>query len=140
MRSAPSVDYPVPRSCRAGAALLALWCLGTLPVIGWLALASPSALTAAAILAWVLLAGSVCAWHWWRAPDARLVWDGQSWNTDQVVDARLVLSIDLQSLMILRLSPAAGGAQWLFVDRAARPVAWHTLRCAVTASKGERTA
>ena len=140
MRSAPSVVYPVLRSRRVGLLMAALWCLGALPVSAWLSQVAAPAGVGFAVVAWTLLTGGWCAWRWWHTPSDRLVWDGQSWNTDTVFDARLALTIDLQSLMVLRLSPVTGRTHWLLADRSARPADWHMLRCAVTAAGPGRAA
>lgn len=140
MRSAPSVVFPVLRSRRVGVLMAALWCLGALPVTGWLVQVSAPLSARIVVIAWTLLAGVLCARHWRQTPADRLAWDGQSWSSSTVFDARLMVSVDLQSLLVLRLISPDGRAQWLMADRAAMPAAWHTLRCAVTAARPEQRA
>ena len=140
MRSAPSVLYPVLRSRRVGLLLAALWCLGAVPVTGWLLKVSLPPSAGIAVVAWTVLSGAFCAWHWWTAGPDRLAWDGQSWSTNAIFDARLTVTLDLQFLMVLKVVPVVGRSQWLMVDRDASPAAWHSLRCAVTASGSGRVA
>lgn len=140
MRCAPSVIYPVLRSRRVGVLLAVLWCLGALPVTAWLVRVSAPLSACVAVVAWTMLAGALCAWHWWRAEPDRLAWDGQSWSTSTVFDAHLAVALDLQFLMVLRVVPVVGRSQWLVVDREASPSAWHSLRCAVTAAGPGRAA
>lgn len=140
MRSAPSVVYPVLRSRRVGVLLALLWCLGALPVTGWGVQVAASPMLCLAVVAWTLVAGALAAWQWWHAEPDHLSWDGRSWSTNTVHDARVVVALDLQWLMVLRVVPVAGRALWLLLDRDAAPAAWHPLRCATTASALEHSA
>jgi len=140
MRSAPSVIYPVLRSYRAGAMLALLWCAGAVPVTAWLVQVSAPTYLCCAMVGWTGLAGLLCARHWWHAEPDHLAWDGRSWSTKSSFDASLAVAIDLQFLMVIRVSPAGGRSQWLVVDRDASPTAWHSLRCAAAASLPERAA
>ena len=143
MHSAASVAYPVARSRRMGLWLAAFCVCGATPVGVWAATVPVPAWIRAGVLLWTAGAAAFAAACWWRTAACSLVWDGQDWRCErfergvEVVDlpqARVTVSIDLQSLMLLRLVPPSGRAHWLLVDRASAPLRWHALRCAVTAT------
>lgn len=142
MHSAASVAYPVARSRRVGLWFATIWSVGASPVLWWM-LAVPTPLfLRLGVVAWTVGSGAWLASGWLRTGSRTLLWDGQAWSVEragsagasEVSEARVSVSVDLQSLMLLRLQPAQGRVHWVFADRAAAPLRWHGLRCAVTAS------
>jgi hypothetical protein len=79
----------------------------------------------------------VAAWLALRAQaPGELCWDGQYWLLDgggERGGALASIHLDLQSLMLVRLAPAGGGTQWLWLERRAAPERWRDLRRALYA-------
>jgi hypothetical protein len=132
MRAAPAVEVAVspPAAVRVGTAALAAlaaaagaaWLAGhagQAPVMGLLALVPGAALGYG-------LGPRRAAW---------LAWDGEHWHCDGE-RGRLSVQLDLQSLMLLRWAPAAGGRpRWLLPHRAGTGPHWHALRVALFAGR-----
>lgn len=154
MRNAPSVIYPVGR-CRLQVVLLGLLGLSALGLlVGWQFLLNvPSGARL-----WVVWLAPVCwaswlvwvAWDWCRSPVGRLQWDAlapaASWMPADGqgawrwldTDAReatpldgVVLAIDMQHLVLLRLMGAGQPARWAWVERRRDPSRWNDLRRAL---------
>ena len=134
MHSAPSVSYPVGRSRNATRLLTVLWVAG--------ACCAGAALFQFDHVGWrhVLILGSVVL----TATAARrtlgpvqpidLVFDGQDWSLSGLASrkvARIVVVLDLQSLLLVRLDEPTRRARWLWLERRARPERWQDLRRAV---------
>lgn len=134
MHQAPSVTYPVGRSAFAARVHGALCVLGLAAAGAW-ALQSPAfgwrqALGFAAVLACAALALA----SWRHSPAGSLRWDGAGWYWEEGAASspgRPELALDLQSVMLLRWRPEAGGALWLWVERASDVSHWEALRRAV---------
>jgi hypothetical protein len=139
MLSAPSVSYPVGRSrdaarllmvfWAAGAGVAGAWCYQINSIdqhVDWRQWAVLAAVVMATVAAWQALGA--------QAP-GELRWDGQFWLLDGGEHGGGVASIhlDLQSLMLVRLAPAGGGTQWLWLERRAAPERWRDLRRALYA-------
>lgn len=134
MHQAPSVIYPVGRSAFAARAHAALALLGLGAAGAW-ALQSPGfgwrqSLAFAAVLACAGLALAA----WLRSPAGCLHWDGAAWHWEEGgagSPGHPELALDLQSVMLLRWRAEAGGALWLWVERASDASHWDALRRAV---------
>jgi hypothetical protein len=130
MHNAPSVTYPVGRS-RWGAALLALaWLAGVAVVLQWSRQDGVGA--GPAVVAWAGVAGVglAAARAWWRGPSGALAWDGANWRWEAGPPGRVQVGLDLQAFLLVHWR-AAGGARWLWLERAACPERWDDLRRAV---------
>ena len=133
MHAAPSVSYPVGRSAFAAGLYGALALLGLLAVSAW-ALQSPTGWRPLAGFAAVLATAALAWLGWRRAPSGTLRWDGALWHWEEpgaVCTGQPELALDLQSRMLLRFRPDAGGARWLWLERASAPSHWDALRRAV---------
>jgi toxin CptA len=133
MHAAPSVTYPVGRSAFAARFHGAIALLGLLAVAAW-GFQSSGGWRPAAGLGAVLAAAAYAVWSWWRTPAGTLRWDGADWRwQEQGADSAgiPVLSLDLQSRMLLRFRPHEGPVRWLWVERASDPSHWDALRRAV---------
>jgi len=143
MHSAASVAYPVARSRRVGQWLGVLCIVGVAPVIAWSVAVPASFLLRCGLWLWTFGAVGGAAFWWWSGRPCTLVWDGLEWRTEPSLpgvgtvgdsQVRLFVSLDLQSVMLLRLCWPVGGVRWIVADRTSAPRLWHGLRCAVTAS------
>jgi toxin CptA len=135
MHSAPSVSFPVGRSRSADRILRALWaagacCAGT----GGYLLDGGVGWRTTVLLGSTILTGAWAARAHSRQPTGQLQFDGQNWSLtgpQPTLAARLVSALDLQSLLLVRLVVAEGGARWLWLERRSDPQRWLALRRAV---------
>ena len=133
MYSAPSVSYPVGRSRDAARLLWTIWAAGAccagaasyqFDSIGW---------RQGLLLACVALAGFAVR-RMLASPPAVLAFDGQHWSLSGAASlASVDIAIDLQSLLLVRLTVAAGASQWRWLERRADPSRWQDLRRALYA-------
>jgi len=133
MHNAPSVSYPVGRS-HFQAGLLVLTVLAGLIVdFYW---------SSQALWGWRqgLVGVSLClavvfALHeWQRTPQGTLTWDGVGWcfnEEQQAFIGDLTVSLDLQFVLLLRLTPNKGPPCWLWAERRRQAPLWVALRRAV---------
>ncbi len=134
MHSAPAVSYPVGRSRAADRLLFVLWAMGAAcagaAVLQLDALGARAALLAAS----VLLAGGA-AWRFGQdAAFGELRFDGQCWSLSgprALHAARVEVGVDLQFLLLVRLTQPEHPRRWLWLERRANPARWHDLRRAV---------
>jgi hypothetical protein len=108
---------------------------------GWIAaVAWIAGLAAANLAAWIVLrfgvgagsasivvplaAGAAAAYAWRAQPPALLRWDGAAWLCDGVA-GEVGIALDLDAWLLLRFTPAQGGARgrWIAASRAARSAA-----------------
>ena len=74
---------------------------------------------------------------WYNTPVGQLAWDGQLWRWEgrgyQVGAANyeLIVALDFQNLMLLRIENQAHAKLWLWAERRALPSRWLDLRRAV---------
>lgn len=137
MRHAPSVTYPVRRAQAAVALVAVVWGLGAgaallasvqLPGVGWRQAVLMVCVAVAGLVAWRSLLGS--AGH-------DLVFDGQHWSMGSDASASafqitvMEVAVDLQFLVLLRLSGSDRAVRWLWLSRRAMPSRWRDLRRAV---------
>ena len=134
MHSAASVIYPVARSRRVGWLMSVIWIAGLLPVAGGIWQVQAPVLLKCAMAVGSIGIGIGCLHSWWQEKPDFLAWDGQTWRNRTNPEAGVSVVLDFQSLMLLRFTPCAGRALWMFVDRRAAPAIWHGLRCAIVAS------
>jgi hypothetical protein len=118
-------------------------------VLGWAAAAGVTAAwTWAAgpgdrmpVWGWASLvpAGLALVWHWRRAPIGRLSWDGQHWLwVSRAYPVGTPLSppqvlIDLQRVIVVRMSNPAGAALTLWLEAGQERQLWLDLRRAIHA-------
>lgn len=135
--NAPPVSYPLGRSRLQGQVLLGLWLVGMAAVTLWA--------TSSAILGWRQILGGVglaaagaAAWIGWKnSATGQLAWDGQHWRWDSrgyqtgTVHYQVVVALDFQSLLLLRVGNPAQASLWLWAERKACPPRWLDLRRAV---------
>ncbi len=154
MPNAPSVIYPVGR-CRLQVVLLGLLGLAALGLLlGWQFLLNvPSGpwqcVVWLAVVCWASWVAWV-SWDWFGSPVGRLQWDalaaaaslmpsdGQGAWRWLDADAReatpldgVVLALDMQHLVLLRLMGAGQPDRWAWVERRRDPSRWNDLRRAL---------
>jgi hypothetical protein len=133
MHNAPSVSYPVGRSHFQAGLLVLMVLAGLIIDLFW---------SSQAIWGWRqgLVGVSLClavvfALHeWQRTPQGTLTWDGLGWcfNEGQhAVVGGVTVSLDLQFILLLRLSPNKGSPLWLWAERRRQAPLWLALRRAV---------
>lgn len=137
MRHAPSVIYPVGRSRAVIALVAGVWSIGIcgvvltsvqLPEVGW----------RQAVLAACAIVAGLVAWRGLPShSDRHLVFDGQHWSvgSDSLAPAPQIVAVevalDLQFVMLLRLSTSMRSVRWLWLSRHPMPSRWRDLRRAV---------
>jgi toxin CptA len=134
MHSAPSVIYPVGRSRDADLLLFAVWALGAACAGAAIFQFDPPGVRAGLLALSVLLAGGA-AWRLGRrtAP-GELRFDGLYWSLSGATSlnaARAEVALDLQFLLLLRLSEPQRRRHWLWLQRRSDPPRWRDLRRAV---------
>lgn len=150
MRSAPSVMYPVGRCAFQGRLLLALGAVGALAWgLSWMLSGTHSGgvsgLGAVAWLLWSVLALR----SWRRAPVGHLQWNARSsgdpvapdmggWHWHAADGSVQVLGavqwvLDGQSVILLRLQGEKDTRRWAWLEGAADPAHWDSLRRALKA-------
>ena len=135
MHSAPAVSFPAGRSRDAGRLLLGLWALGA--ACAGLAIFQIDATggRAALLVLSVLCASGACWRLGQRAAPGVLRFDGQHWSLSgpryALLSARVQVGLDLQFLMLVRLTSAEGVCLWHWLERRADPARWLDLRRAV---------
>jgi toxin CptA len=138
MQSAPSVSYPVGRSRLVWRLHLGIWLVGVLS-LALCGLQMPDAPTRSAGVALALLAAALGVWHASRSSEhASLHWDGRQWHLERRSGIRLPIGaisapLDLQSILLLRLTPVDGATCWVWAERATHPARWLPLRRAIYA-------
>ena len=117
--------------------LLSLWLIALLVMVAW-PLASQHVTWRHFIgLAAVFAVGLVALRGWNNSPVGRLAWDGQLWRWEGrgyqvgVADYKLLVAIDFQNMMLLRIENQAHAKLWLWAERRAFPERWLDLRRAV---------
>jgi hypothetical protein len=146
MRAAPAVDAALDAGGRERMLIVLLHAWAGVGLACWLA-AQAGAAASVSVVALVLLAGAAWAaggaWLARRAlplDPGHLRWDGQAWwhGGEHLPLARVVVSLDFGTRLLLRLHPAAGGgrARWRVASAASAAAAWHGLRVALAAHAG----
>lgn len=142
---APPVVYPVGRSRWAAGTMVLGWAAAAGVTLAWTWAAGPG--DSAPTWGWasLLAAGWVLVWHWRSAPTGQLSWDGQDWlwvSRAYPVGTALLrprIVIDLQSVIVVRLSNPAGAALTLWLDAGQAPSIWLDLRRAIHARRQRGT-
>jgi hypothetical protein len=134
MYGVPSVNYPVGRSRHAERLLLALWLFG----LGVAVLAGVQSTGAGwrdgVLLLCVVAAALGARAGRLRSGPADLVFDGQRWSLSGGAPmARAAVMLDLQALLLIRLTQPLGAARWIWAERRAMPGRWRDLRRALYA-------
>lgn len=136
MYSAPSVNYPVGRSHNAERLLLTLWAVGACCAVAscwrfggadWRQGVLVLSVVMSGALAWI---GSVRS-----AAVANLGFDGQHWSLREPAGApgtvRANVALDLQSLLLIRLTAPGRSPRWVWLEQRAMPERWRDLRRAL---------
>lgn len=135
--NAPSVSYPLERSHWQLWILLSLWLVALLVMAAWSLTSQHVTWRQFLGQAAVLAVGLVALRGWNNTPVGQLTWDGQLWRWEGrgyqvgVADYELLVALDLQNLMLLRLENQAHAKLWLWAERRAFPSRWLELRRAV---------
>lgn len=133
MHSAPAVSYPVGHSPGAQAVLPSIWLVGALGACQTIAHQGFD-LRTGALLASVVVAG-LAAWHFGgHRQRGQLRFDGQHWSWSGPLPlgaARAEVGLDLQFLLLVRLTEPGRARQWLWLERRSAPSRWRDLRRAV---------
>ena len=145
MHNAPSVDFPVGRSRFEALAAGCLVALGAVVTAAWAAQSPAGSLgpVVAAVLWLVATALAVRAWH--KTPPGTLAWRNGRWQwlaRDQTpvtreagdppaMPAHVVVTLDLQRHLLLRLHAPPTPVRWLWLSREMAPARWDDLRRAV---------
>lgn len=137
MHSAPSVTYPVGRSRGATRILIATWALGAC-CAGLSCYLFDSAGWRQLLLVLSVLFSGIAAALGLRSDGAGVLhFDGLHWSltgTDRgraVHAARASVALDLQSLLLVRLTQPGRAARWIWIEQRAMPERWRDLRRAV---------
>ncbi|RST54914.1 hypothetical protein [Variovorax sp. DXTD-1] len=137
MHSAPSVTYPVGRSRGATRILIATWALGAC-CAGLSCYLFDSAGWRQLLLVLSVLFSGIAAALGLRSDGAGVLhFDGLRWSltgTDRgraVHAAQASVALDLQSLLLVRLTEPGRAARWIWTERRALPERWRDLRRAV---------
>ena len=144
MHSAPQVTYPVGRSAFLGLALVAAWAAGAAGCGYWIFSAPVSKWRVLLVVVALLLSGCAAARSWYTSPTGQLTWDGQLWRWHSAGYAAgesaldLVIALDLQRVLWLRLQNSAGASLWLWAEKSALPFRWMDLRRAVCSAADMR--
>jgi hypothetical protein len=113
----------------AGAAAVALW---------WIQV-DASAGRRAGVLAALGLSLALAGWPYRSRGVQALRWDGQAWSTEGPAraavygSAHVVVHLDFQFLMLVRLLTLDGPARWLWLEQKRAPAQWPMLRRALYA-------
>ena len=136
MHSAPSVSYPVGRSRNAIRGLGVLWAAGSCCAGAALLQFDHWGWRQALLLASVVLSAVAAQRTLGYGVIVDLVFDGQEWSLsglDARKAAKIVVLLDLQVLMLVRLDEPEQRARWLWLERRARSERWQDLRRAIFA-------
>ena len=85
----------------------------------------------------VAVAGAAACHGWKNSPVGQLAWDGQLWRWESpgyqtgVAEQKLVVIVDFQHLLLLRIENQAHASLWLWPERKALPERWLDFRRAV---------
>jgi hypothetical protein len=86
-------------------------------------------------MAVVLCLSVLVAWQAWRGtPQGTLIWDGTTWcftGAQSSFMGAMSVSLDLQFVLLLRLTPLSGRPLWLWAERKRHEPLWLPLRRAV---------
>lgn len=137
MHRAPAVRYVVEKSRWYLSAIVGLWLLGFLGLL--LLIQSEARFELQTWICLPLLVSAAAAFTTWKkAATGELWWDGQRWHWSGFVIAspcHVILVLDLQTVMLLRLSSATGQHAWICLTSAPKDIQWVALRRAVVASR-----
>ncbi len=138
MRGAPSVSVPVGRSLLGRRIVLGLSALGACLLIAW-SLASPAPLRQGGVALLLLVLGA-WAWHSQRPRwQGMLHGQGGQWFLLAGLEPRPVdvaATLDLQSLLLLRVAEREGGAiHWHWLTASGDAAHWQAVRRAVHAPR-----
>ena len=137
MHSAPSVSFPVGRSRLARRLLWGIWALGAGAFAAWCVQFS-GVLWRTALMGVVLALAALAAWAASRLGEGvRLHWNGMHWSCEGAACRRAAgatVHLDLQSVMLVRLSQPSAPAVWLWLERSNDPQRWLDLRRALHAA------
>ena len=137
MHSAPSVTYPVGRSRGATRLLLLLWALGACCAGASCYLIDSSGWRQLLLVFSVVFSGVAAGFGLRRDGVGVLHFDGLHWSltgahaSRGVHAARVLVALDFQSLMLLRLSEPGRARRWVWAEQRALPERWRDVRRAV---------
>ena len=117
--------------------LICVWLLGLTAALAFMMLQT-NLWQRIAVLASSVLSGW-WAWQYLQAiPGGRLHWDGRAWfwtNFDAVPVEKLVVMLDGQQYVLLRLQSQRGQVDWLWLHAAQYPMVWWDVRRALVYSE-----
>ena len=135
--NAPPVIYPLGRSHLQGWLLSVLWFSGLLLMLVWFGVSQQLNWRFLCALVAVVIAGLAAFSGWRNSPIGQLVWDAQSWRWESssyqtgVAELKLVVVVDFQHLLVIRMENQANARWWLWVERKSKPERWLDFRRAV---------
>jgi hypothetical protein len=140
MNCPPPVRFLFGRSPQWGGILAGVWLLASVQVLTAWAVRAPGQFNIAALLIALaaFLPGAGLALRLWRGQSAgTLVWNGAQWFLEKAgqdgataVVAPPDIRFDGQRWLLLH-TRAERRPVWLWIGRAADPLRWHALRCAL---------
>ncbi len=137
MHRAPAVSFSVGRS-RWHLGCVGLLCAASLiTALVFVLNASIWDWRCVAVLGAALLAPILAVRGWQRSPSGQLRWDGQQWHWSGFATTqacRLSLLVDLQRVVLVRLSGEDHPSVWLWLEAAPGSIHWMPLRRAIVSS------
>jgi len=137
MHRAPAVSFS------AGRSRWHLGCVGVLSVaslvtaLAFVLNATNGGCRDAAVLGAALLAPLLAIRGWQKSPSGQLRWDGQQWHWSGFAERQacsLSLLVDLQRVVLVRLTGEDQPILWLWLEAAPGNIHWMPLRRAIVSS------
>jgi hypothetical protein len=145
MHGAPAVICPVGRSRSRLVMILVFLALGC-SVCAALVQGLEPGFVRVILAICVMVVAVVSLGAWWRSETEELQWDGRRWHLSRWPDAtdlRLCVVLDLQFLMLIRVTTHDGKQGWLWIESQRSTPRWLATRRAIVAGQnnnGEKPA
>lgn len=134
MHPAPAVSFSVLRSRRYLLVCAIFLAVSIAQCASFLLSESGGVWRGLLLLGTSVVAGVAGCVEWFRAPQGVLRWDGRQWywgTADRDVPCRVWVTLDFQSVVVVRMQLEQGVFQYLWLDEANAPPRWQALRRAL---------